>query len=367
MNNREHSIDNYRVFLVLLVVLHHAMLPYTTHKFGCAVPGPESCRFLDILVSFNDSFFMYAFFFISGLFVIRALRKYGVKEYLSRRFKRLILPFLFGLLTFNTGTALFSSYAYDRSSTTFWKRFFAVFSKYGYQLWFLWVLFLFCLIIALIYKKNYRIFDILATKKIFLNEKSFCIAFLAIVFLSQSILMILVGEGFVGLGPFTVQLYRIIAYFAIFMAGVVIGSKGIENSFIKKGGSYSEHWQIRLIVGVIIFVLFEFFTISAYMNLKNFWVLYLVGKFFQFLLTYVLTFGFLSLFIEKCNFSNKILSLFSDNGLGIYIVHYFFITAITYFTYQLYLPAALNALIVFIFSYLISWGVSNVFKTNKLN
>jgi hypothetical protein len=66
-------LDRARTFITLLVVLHHAVMNYTLFGNG------DRMRWLgfDLVVLFNDSFFMACMFFISGLFVCDSLVRRG--------------------------------------------------------------------------------------------------------------------------------------------------------------------------------------------------------------------------------------------------------------------------------------------------
>ena len=59
--------DRARTFTTLLVLIHHSVVNYTDSGSG------DKMRWLgfDLVVLFNDSFFMAFMFFISGLFVRR--------------------------------------------------------------------------------------------------------------------------------------------------------------------------------------------------------------------------------------------------------------------------------------------------------
>src|SRR4051794_8610682 len=62
---RNLALDRARTFLTLVVLLHHAVIPYT--HFGHT--DPTSFFGFDMIVLATDSFFMAMFFFLSGLFV----------------------------------------------------------------------------------------------------------------------------------------------------------------------------------------------------------------------------------------------------------------------------------------------------------
>jgi hypothetical protein len=84
------AIDRARTFVTLLVVLHHSVLNFTYFGHG------DSQRWLgfDLVVLFNDSFFMALMFFISGLFVWDGLTRKGWAVFLRDRAWRLGVPFL---------------------------------------------------------------------------------------------------------------------------------------------------------------------------------------------------------------------------------------------------------------------------------
>src|ERR1700741_735953 len=63
--SRNMALDRARTFLTLVVLLHHAVIPYT--YFGHT--DPKYFFGFDMIVLATDSFFMAMFFFLSGLFV----------------------------------------------------------------------------------------------------------------------------------------------------------------------------------------------------------------------------------------------------------------------------------------------------------
>src|SRR6201990_686718 len=86
---RNMAFDHARSFLTLVVVLHHAVIPYT--HFGHT--DAKSWIGFDIVVLATDSFFMAMFFFLSGLFVWPGLARKGPLGYLRDRLIRIGLPF----------------------------------------------------------------------------------------------------------------------------------------------------------------------------------------------------------------------------------------------------------------------------------
>src|SRR5882724_2597149 len=75
------ALDRARTFITLLVVIHHSVVNFT--HFG----NGDRMRWLgfDLVVLFNDSFFMACMFFISGLFVCASLARGRSENFLRRR------------------------------------------------------------------------------------------------------------------------------------------------------------------------------------------------------------------------------------------------------------------------------------------
>src|SRR5258708_34637834 len=84
------ALDRARTFVTLLVLLHHSVINYTYFGHG------DAQRWLgfDLVVLFNDRFFMAFMFFISGLFVRDSLMRKGPAIFLRDRAWRLGVPYL---------------------------------------------------------------------------------------------------------------------------------------------------------------------------------------------------------------------------------------------------------------------------------
>ncbi len=91
-------IDNLKVGLITLVILHHALITYgaewgwyytqkTTHT-GAATP-------MVVLITINQSFFMGFFFFLSAYFIPGSYNKKGAARFVKDRLLRLGIPLVF--------------------------------------------------------------------------------------------------------------------------------------------------------------------------------------------------------------------------------------------------------------------------------
>src|SRR5436309_3324206 len=92
---RNFAIDRTRTFLTVIVLIHHAVIPYT--YFGHT--DPKSWIGFDTIVLATDSFFMAMFFFLSGLFVWPSLRHKSPGSFFVDRLLRLGLPFAAAAVT----------------------------------------------------------------------------------------------------------------------------------------------------------------------------------------------------------------------------------------------------------------------------
>ena len=77
VKSRNLALDRARTFLTLVVLLHHAVIPYT--HFGHT--DPTSWIGFDMIVLATDSFFMAMFFFLSGLFVWPGIARKGRRSF----------------------------------------------------------------------------------------------------------------------------------------------------------------------------------------------------------------------------------------------------------------------------------------------
>src|ERR1700704_4960407 len=134
--------DRARTFVTLLVVLHHSVLNFTYFGHG------DSQRWLgfDLVVLFNDSFFMALMFFISGLFVWDGPTDKGWTVFLRDRAWRLGVPFLISVFVlmpiayYPTFLRYHSPGTTDFSFLHFWRNIFVVGPWPSGPAWFLWVL-----------------------------------------------------------------------------------------------------------------------------------------------------------------------------------------------------------------------------------
>lgn len=94
---RTYALDNLRTYLTVLVILHHAVVPYggigswyytsPYHKQSSSIP----LYYFNVI---NQTFFMAMFFLLSGYFSSIAAKKRSRKKFLLEKWKRLGVPTL---------------------------------------------------------------------------------------------------------------------------------------------------------------------------------------------------------------------------------------------------------------------------------
>ncbi len=97
-SNKLLYIDNIKIILTILVILHHTVIAYggsggwyysqKTTSFGAIVP-------MTMFVSINQSFFMGFFFLLAAYFTDSSCSKKGTYKFITNRLTRLGIPLLF--------------------------------------------------------------------------------------------------------------------------------------------------------------------------------------------------------------------------------------------------------------------------------
>ena len=235
--SRDGAIDALRTAVTLLVVFHHSILAYATfshfdrlHYTWSTAPVVDDRRWagFDLLILFNDGWFMAAMFAVSGLFVLPGLRRYGPLAYLRRRVLRLGVPFVVaaGLLM---PLAYYPSYQLTGATDgywSFWVRSIADGPWSAGPAWFLWVL---------------LVFDAAAAGLVWLFgfprgpvRPGPLLAVVMVLAMAGTILPLTAydkGYWFTA-GPFAIQADRIALYAASFAAGTL-------------AGPHHAHWRVR--------------------------------------------------------------------------------------------------------------------------
>ena len=117
--NRLYYLDNLKVFLIFLVIIHHVGQAYgaTGGVWFYAYPG-ERIQGLRHLFGFNASFFMGLFFFISGYFFPGSFDRHGARKFITDKLIRFGIPLVFASLFINPVLS-YAKYLHSKSAIGF--------------------------------------------------------------------------------------------------------------------------------------------------------------------------------------------------------------------------------------------------------
>ena len=252
-NTRNLAFDRARSFIVLMVLLHHSVIPYTYygHTDG------QWFLFFDALVTFNDSYFMAAMFLLSGLFVWPSLKRKSVSNFLRGRWLRLGLPFAVGV----TILMPIAYYAVEvRKSgpgsgfVAYWWKTVTVGPWESGPIWFLGVLLAFDMLAAAIYLASPGFVETIgrvATAKVERPAYAFWM------FLAASVVAYVPLDFYFGigrwftLGPLAVQADRILLYLLYFFVGAGIGAVRGDRTLLSGNGELARQWPAWLVATLV--------------------------------------------------------------------------------------------------------------------
>ena len=218
-------LENLKVFLTILVILHHAAITYGADGgwFYQEVKHtvlPDSV-ILTMFAATNQSFFMGLFFFISGCFVATSLTKKTAKQFLMDKLIRLGIPVLMFIVVVYPLTIWVGYYPFTVASfvTDFPRLLTEIKPEHTGPAWFIAVLLLFNLI-ALVFKPS--LIKLAQTKKPINSFHCLMVAFA--IGLVSFLTRLIFPDGFTVLN---VQLSYMPQYLFYFFAGLVLNKTGV--------------------------------------------------------------------------------------------------------------------------------------------
>ena len=321
---RCHYLDNLKVMLTVLVIAHHAMIPFAGgegwpfHPSNAAESMPWMWHFL----STNAAFFMGLFFMISGYFVPKSFDRQGFTKFIGKKALRLLLPYaiISAVLTAASGT--------PESGHT----------------WYLASLFLFCLLYALIR---------LVCKKTCENSKTLSLllvtAFALVMGIgSYAIRQFYKQDYWIVLWVFKFEPVHYLQYIMMFAFGVMAGRGNWFNRMTATVGGSS------LIIGLLL-------CIGNYLRAGGAWD-YFVYKWFgiyESLLCVFFSVGLVWLFKSFGNWSGKFWQWSAAQAFGAYVIHLFVLLVVENLLDQLWLGVMGKYLTVLILAtvgaFVITW------------
>jgi hypothetical protein len=366
---RNAALDRARTFITLLVLIHHSVIAYTYYGHT----DRQSFLGFDGVVVFNDSFFMAAMFFLSGLFVWPSLQRKGTGWFLRDRLWRLGLPFMVCALILMP----LAYYAVelrqhpDIAFAAFWWKTVTVGPWPSGPAWFVWVLLALDVVAAIVYRVAPGLVEAIGRLSLASSARPglfFWALLMASVVVYVPAVDYFSASRWFTIGPVAIQASRILLYLLYFLAGVGIGAVPVDRGLLAADGGLARRWPVWLAAtiatyGGILALIYVKHSILPDPNHQPLWwetayalafVSYSAAQ----------TFNILALFLRFDNDGRSILDPLRDSAYGIYLIHYVPVLWLQYALYDIsfspvmQVSAIIKAAIVLVLTLAFSWAAT---------
>ena len=366
--SRNLSLDRARTFLTLVVLLHHAVIPYT--HFGHT--DPKSFFGFDMIVLATDSFFMAMFFFLSGLFAWSGIARKGAVSYMADRLLRLGLPF--AICAFTLIPLAYYAVSLRQQPqigfAEFWWKTVTVGPWPSGPIWFLWVLLAFDTIACVLQRLWPNLLDPINRLSLYGRRRP--AAFFAVMLAVTAAVYVpgLMGYGpsnWLEFGPFSVQHGRVMLYATYFFFGAGIGVHAMDRGLLSPDGRMAKvswDWMVLAIVPYCLLWTLIFIKREILGNpspLPNWYEgLYAVCVA---VFSVSIMFLILALFQRfKHSGSAMLLDPMQGDAYGMFLVHYPITLWLVYWLNDFDVHAIIKAAIVFVLTVAFSWAATRLLR-----
>ena len=363
------AFDRARTFITLLVLVHHSVVNYSYFGNG------DRMRWLgfDLMVLFNDSFFMACMFFISGLFVRDSLARRGPAQFLRNRAWRLGVPFLLSIFVLMPIAYYPTFLRYHLPGTTdfnflhFWWHTLTIGPWPSGPAWFLWVLLALDAIAALIWTIAPGVIEALGRLTFSMRDRPMT-AFVAFMAFSVAIYLPMhlgFGDGAwlePGGYPVPIQTSRILLYLGYFLFGIGVGALDLRGGLFAQNGEVARRWPVWLgfalvFYGAILLLVYAHHNWVADFNAPPLDWRAGYGVAFA-LFSAAMAFLEPSLFLRFAPGHWRLMDALRPSAYGIFLTHYIFIIWLQYAVYGLAWHAGVKAVTVFAGTLALSWALT---------
>jgi len=340
---RNYAIDWLRVFAMFTVFLFHCARFFDRQDWH--VKNPQSDTIITFIVLFLAQWIMPLFFILSGISSYYSLGLRRAGEYVRGRFKRLMIPLIFGIFVLIPPQVYFERISHSQfkgSFIQFFPHYFDGFYAFGgnfawmgLHLWYLLMLFVFSLLTLpfFIYVQREPRPAFISKFNSFLERKG-TLFLLALPLAALEMLLDPATIGrrdFGGWSPFLYLIFFIYGYIVltehrlqriiqkqrnIALAGGLITTTTALSILISKG--FPEFGSA-----------YYFFMTSIRAFNSWFWLLAIIGTGLQY-----------------CNFNNKFLAYANQAVLPFYILHQTIIVTIAFYFIGLYIPVGIKYFVI---------------------
>ncbi len=366
-------LDRARTFITLLVLIHHAVINYTYFGSG------DKMRWIgfDLVVLFNDSFFMACMFLISGLFVHASLTRRGTADFVRERAWRLGIPFLVSVFVLMPVAYYPTFLRYHLPGTTdfnflhFWWRTLTVGPWPSGPAWFLWVLLALDIVAAALWALAPRLLKAFGLLIFSLRERPWTafVGFLAFSVAVYVPMRLIFGDsswleprGY----PLPIQTSRILLYAGYFLVGVGIGAVSLRAGILGGEGELVRRWPAWLAFALLFYGAILLMVYGRYNWIADFdspALLWRTAYGLAFaLFSAAMAFMVLTVSVHLAPASMRLLDAMQPSAYGIFLTHYIFIIWLQYAVYDYGWPAIVKFAVVFVGTLSLSWGVTALLR-----
>lgn len=352
---RFYFLDNLRAVVIILVIVLHAAITYMAFApEWWYVLDPERSLFFTVLVLLVDVPIMLVMFFAAGYFALPSLLKRGAPAFLRDKFKRIALPWIFGVLLLAPPTAymIYFSRGAPVSLLEFWRGDYWGVAYQQSVYWFLGILMLLFGLLALAYTLNPRLHNLVPTVTV--PSGGLFVGFLALMtvgFLAMNLIFPL--EAWSHIYLFMYQPVRLPLYFGYFILGLL----AYRHSWFSHAG-YKPRLALWLVLFVASGLLYLGYRLSLPLELQTtLWLKAGTAILFNSFCFSALMFG-VALFRRFVNSDSAFWRSQSANSYGIYYLHPLFLYPLAFLFVRVPISIYLKFVIITGLTWLLSWGVS---------
>lgn len=362
VKRRNAAIDHARSFLTLVVLLHHAVIPYT--YFGHT--DAKSWIGFDVIVLATDSFFMAMFFFLSGLFVWPGLKHKTPRAFFGDRLLRLGLPFVIAAFTVIPLAyyAIALRQTPDITFSAFWWKTITAGPWQSGPIWFVWVLLTFDLTASLLYRLSPTLVDPInrLSQQCIDQPARFFLFLVAVTVVTYIPALVWFGPNrWFEFGPFDVQASRVLLYASYFFIGAGIGAAHFDRGVLSDDGRLAKSswgWLVATLIPYCLLWVMIYIkrAILGNPSPQPDWYLAIYGFFFV-VFSAAILFTILGYFLRSKRLW-IVLDRMQGDAYGMFLVHYPIVLWLQYWLFDYDLPAIVKAIIAFVLTVALSWAVT---------
>jgi hypothetical protein len=378
MSETSLALNNLRAVVIVIVLAFHSVSAYLGSLSGAAFPFDDppylwrafpvvdSHRWFgfDVFCAWQDVYLMSLMFFLSALFTWPSLERKRSRKFLGDRFRRLGVPFVFGLIVVMP-LALYPVYrvtAVDPGIVAYGRHFLALPFWPNGPMWFLWQLLALAILAATVHRFAPHWVELLGRWSASAGARPnryFIGLAMASVVAYVPVALAFTPWSWAERGPFGLQFSRPLLYAVYYVAGLALGAYGLERGPLAFRGMLARRWAAWFTSALASFLLWMGLTAlamsyptSAPLGLQvavdvGYVLACTSGCFF--LLAGCLRFGAMP---------SRIVGSLAENAFGIYLLHYVFVVWLQYALLGVVLFAIAKAMIVFGGTLLLSWTIA---------